>query len=839
MTPISLFAPFDGWLSPLDDVPDPVFAGRLLGDGLAIEPLGDTLHAPADGEVTTIHEAGHALTFRIAPGVELLIHVGLETVALAGAGFTALVDPGARVVAGTPLLRVALGPVAQRAKSLITPIVFTEIAGRRWRPALTSGAVQRGDLLGVLEQADSAQARDALPGFMATATRTLRVPLAHGLHARPAARLAACARDYDAELRVTLNGREALLASPSAMLRLGARHGDTITLAASGAQAEAAVTAVGDLIAGGMGEAAPFAPEATQPPPAPVVVRPAPVQPGDALTGSTAAPGLAVGVAWRPHRAEPEIAPTGDDAATESARLDAALSALGAMLAEEAQWGSPAQQAILAAHAGFLADPVLIDAARARIAAGASAAYAWRHVLGAEAEALAALADPHLAERAADLRDLELRVQWQLAGRAPPVATPPEHAILVADDLLPSQVAALDMARVIGLATARGGPTSHVAIIAASRGLPALVAVGPSLLDIAEGTTLVLDAGAGLIDVAPKPARLIQARAQVAARDRRKADAEAAASLEGRTRDGTRIEVFANLGRRAEAAPAVARGAEGCGLLRTEFLFLDRHSAPSEDEQVDDYTAIVQALDGRPLIIRLLDTGGDKPLSYLPIAPEENPALGLRGIRVGLARHDLLATQLRAILRAAAAGPVMIMVPMIARIAELRAVRAALSAEAGALGLPIPPLGVMVETPAAVVMADALAAECDFLSIGTNDLGQYALAMDRGNPAVAAGIDALDPALLRLIRLTCEGAARHDTPVGVCGGLASDPLAVPILIGLGISELSAAPAMVAEVKALVRSVDMSDCRALAETACAAVTADDARALARTFLEAIA
>jgi multiphosphoryl transfer protein len=824
MPDITLMSPFDGWLCPLDDVPDPVFAGRLLGDGLAIDPLADTLHAPADGEVVAIHEARHAVTLRLAPGIELLIHVGLETVALEGDGFIALARVGDRVAAGTPLLRVALDRVARRSRSLVTPMVITEAAGLTWQAHRTTGTVRQGEPLGVL-RAGTVAAPAAQATFTPTARHPVRVPLAHGLHARPSARLAERARDFDAQVRVALDGREAALASPSAMLRLGVRHGDTITLLAAGPQAEAALAALGAMIAEGMGETAPFA-DTPPPPPA--------ARPDGVMTGVTAAPGLAVGTAWRPARAEPEIAPTAADPAAETARLNAALAALDATLAAEARHGSQAQQAILTAHRSFLADPELIDAAQAQIAQGTSAALGWRRALQAEAQALAGLSDPRLAERAADLLDLEWRLQWQLAGREPPAQDPPEGAILIADDLMPSQVAALDIARVIGLATARGGPTSHVAIIAASRGLPALVALGDGVLALAEGTPLVLDATAGRLDVSPSSDRLDAARAEREARARRRAAAQAAAALEGRTRDGTQIEVFANLGKLADAAPAIEQGAEGCGLLRTEFLFLDRHAAPSEDEQAAEYAAIARALEGRPLIVRLLDIGGDKPAPYLPIGPEDNPALGLRGIRVALARREVLTTQLRAILRAD--GDLRVMVPMIARVAELRAVREALAAEAVALGRPMPPLGVMVETPAAAVMADALAAECDFLSIGTNDLGQYTLAMDRTNPAVASGIDALDPAVLRLVGQTCAGAATQDTWVGVCGGLASDPLVVPILIGLGVTELSVAPAMVAEIKALVRALDMDQCRTLARAACAAPTAEMARALSLAFFQ---
>jgi phosphocarrier protein FPr/phosphocarrier protein len=297
-----------------------------------------------------------------------------------------------------------------------------------------------------------------------------------------------------------------------------------------------------------------------------------------------------------------------------------------------------------------------------------------------------------------------------------------------------------------------------------------------------------------------------------------------------RTADGVRIEVFANLGAGAgEAAQAVAQGAEGCGLLRTEFLFQDRTTPPSEDEQTAQYQAIADALDGRPLIIRTFDIGGDKPVSYLALPPEENPALGLRGVRAALWKPDLLRTQLAAILRVRPTGRCRIMIPMVSSVAELKAVRAMLAEIARERRLDTEiALGVMVETPASAVTTDRLAQEADFFSIGTNDLTQYVLAMDRGNAQLASQIDALHPAVLRLIVQAAHGA--KGKMVAVCGGLAADRLAAPLLIGLGVTELSAPPAAIPGLKQTIRAWRMGDCRALAEKALQCDAADDVRAL---------
>ncbi|WP_312688980.1 phosphoenolpyruvate--protein phosphotransferase, partial [Brevundimonas nasdae] len=437
-----------------------------------------------------------------------------------------------------------------------------------------------------------------------------------------------------------------------------------------------------------------------------------------------------------------------------------------------------------------------------------------------------------------DLLDLERQVLIELSGEAAPApAAIGPGSVIVADDLLPSQLMALDAVKVAGLCTAQGGPTSHVAILAAAMGVPALVAVGAALDRVAHGVLVVLDADGRQLIANPSAARQAGAQSAVAARDRRRADARALALDACHTADGARIEVFANLGDAAEAAPAVAGGAEGCGLLRTEFLFLERETAPTEDEQLVQYQAIADALDGRPLIIRTLDAGGDKPLPYLPMPHEENPALGLRGVRSGLHRPDILLAQLRAICRVRSKGTVAVMLPMIASVAEVRQVRAMLDVAVAETDGRAPVLGVMIETPAAAMTVDRLAPAIDFISIGTNDLTQYALAMDRQNAALAAQLDSLHPAVLRLIA-QASGSAAALKWIGVCGGLASDVLAAPILIGLGVRELSATPSMVAEVKAVVRSLTLADCSQLAAEALSQDSAEAVRALATERLGAL-
>ena len=834
MSSLVLSAPLQGWVAPLDETPDAVFAERMLGDGLAIDPTGQVLHAPCDGRVITVHRSRHAVTMRADNGAEILMHVGLETVALDGEGFTVHVAEGQAVKAGDPLIGFDLDLLARKAKSLITPIVVTN------PEAFSIVRRQQDRETGVggflMELVPAGGAKAAVSVGEGEVTREVVVPLVHGIHARPAARIAETARKFAADVALVAVNRRASAKSPVGVMSLAIRLHDRITLAASGVDADFALAAIAELIEGGMGESAHEAggPAAEEAAPVVAVASDEPAEPG-VLRGVMAAPGLAIGQAVRLVADEIVVVETGAGASAELAALDDALCLVRDRIEASAAKGDSARRAILGAHLAFLEDPELTAAARKLIGEGKSAGFAWRRAVGGYVEALRGLGDRRLAERVDDLVDLERQVLRALIGEEEIARALPAGAVLLADELLPSQLMGVDPSQVAGFATARGGPTSHVAILAAAMGLPALVAVGAGVLEITDGTALILDAEGGRLRVAPDADALAAAQSAIAARHERRAAAKAAAHQESRTACGMRIEVFANVGSEKDALAAAANGAEGSGLLRTEFLFLDRDTPPDEDEQARQYQAVASALDGRPLIIRTLDVGGDKAAPYLPIPTEDNPALGLRGVRVSLWRPHLLKTQIRAILRVKPLGQCKIMVPMVASLSELRAVRAVLDEAKREMGIAERiELGVMIETPAAAMTADLIAAEADFLSVGTNDLTQYVLAMDRGNPELAARIDALHPAVLRMIDQTCKGAATHRRWVGVCGGLASDLDAVPVLLGLGVTELSATAAIVPEVKALVRGLSLDACRALAAKSLDQTSPEAVRDLTKSF-----
>ncbi|MDV3457133.1 phosphoenolpyruvate--protein phosphotransferase [Sphingomonas sp. HF-S4] len=833
---ITLTAPFAGWLAPLDAVPDAVFAERMMGEGFAIDPTEGVLRAPAAGEVLSVPESAHAVTLRLDNGAELLLHIGLDTVALGGEGFDAKVFAGQRVAAGDVLIAFDLDAVAVSAKALITPVVVAndgyvlriEQPGRLVDAGAPVAVVHRTPAKAgaqphqVRESGAAVESTSELgPGLRGgteeRAERTVAVSAVHGIHARPAARIAATLRPFVAEVTLATAEDSANARSSVALLGLGVGTGSTVRIVGVGPDARAAVDAVAELILSGLGEAA-------SAPALPVVRTHGPV---------TASPGLAIGQALQLRAADQAVPDQGGGIADERVALDTALSVVAGGLAGTR---GPAAE-IAEAHRALLDDPELRRVAGEGIAAGHSAAFAWRSATVRAAEAIRATGDALLIERIADLKDLERQVIAALLGTSgPDIPALRPHTILIAEDLLPSQFLSLDTANLAGICTAAGGPTSHVAILAASAGIPMLVAAGDGVLAIGDGTPLILDADAAILAVEPSPEALAEASERLSVTRERRAREAAAAHEPCRMADGTRIEIFANLGSVADAAAAIAAGAEGCGLLRTEFLFLDRDTAPDEEEQRETYSRIAATLGDRPLIVRTLDIGGDKPVPYLPMAGEDNPALGLRGVRLSLARPDLMRLQLGAILRGVPAGQCRIMLPMVADLGDYRPVRALLDEVRGELDIADRvQLGVMIETPAAAMLAGQIAREADFLSIGTNDLTQYTLAADRGNAAVSQRIDAMHPAVLRLVREVGKGAKDAGRWAGMCGGLASDPLAAPILIGLGITELSATPAAIPGLKAVVRTLDMQTCAALAEKACDAASAAEVRTLAREAL----
>ncbi|MFD2083327.1 phosphocarrier protein FPr [Actinopolymorpha cephalotaxi] len=652
------------------------------------------------------------------------------------------------------------------------------------------------------------------------ARTTLRNPA--GLHARPAAALARLVREYDARVTVGRPGEPGVdAAGVLGVVARGLRVGDELEVAAAGEGARAAVDAVLALADAGFGELdektpPPVPPEPSAPAEAAVPEAsepPEPPEPGT-LRGVGASAGLVVAPARHLRRTEPRLPPAGGahEPDAERRRLAAAVDRVNAELGGRAAGGGSGAD-IAGAHQAMLADPALLAGAQARLDEATPAEVAWwRSVL--EARDLLAGGTDLVAERGVDVEDLGRAVLGALGVDVRPSVRPEDvaRAVVVAEEVFPSDVAALGEAGVAGLAVARGGRTSHAAILARGLDLPMVVRLGPEVLDVPDGTPVILDARTGDLRVDPPEPELTAARqtARDLAADRERARAEAAGPVV--RADGTPVTVSANVGGPVEARAAVAAGADAVGLLRTELLYVDRPRLPGEDEQAAELGAVLAELGGRRAVVRTLDVGGDKLLPALDLDPWRHGPLGVRGLRYALAHPDLLRTQLRAALRAAYGhGEVWLMAPMVTVAAEARRFRVLVEEVAGELAAAgtafarPAKVGVMVEVPAAALVADEICAEVDFVSVGSNDLTQYVMAADRTNDAVGDLYQPGHEAIWRLLGTLVDAARAAGRHVAVCGELAGEPGAAVRLVRMGVDELSMTPNGIPAVKAALRS----------------------------------
>ncbi len=806
---LTLSAPLSGPVLTLANVPDAVFASGAMGDGIAIDPINDTLYSPCAGVIIHVARTGHALTVRADNGAEILLHLGLDTVELNGDGFSMLVKDGTRVSKGQPLLRYDLDKVGQHCKSLVSLLILTNSQDFQVRP-ITLKAVKVGEpLLHIIARNGSAANVEEMggPEFHGH----VRVAHRGGLHARPAALIRQTAQGFKSQSQLHFAGKSAQCNSLIGLMGLAVGEQDEVQVSCQGPDAEAALQALLTALATALPDdhhaAAPVS----------VVALKRPAEAG-VLHGVCAAPGLVGGPLYRLNAISLPVDAGNHDPLQQQQVLEAALdqvrSEIDGTLAQAKKHRNIDEEAIFAAHLALLEDPALLDAAQRSIAQGSAATHAWSQSIDVQCQVLQDTGSALLAERANDLRDLKQRVLRALLGEAWHYDVP-AGAIVAAHELTPSDLLQLSAQGVAGLCMAEGGATSHVAILARGKGLPCMVALGSVLLDQPQGQSVVLDADGGRLELTPNAERLAEVQQAQIDRQQRRDAQQAKAHLPAETRNGVAIEVVANVASSAEAADAFANGADGVGLLRTEFLFVDRQTAPDVEEQRATYQGVLDAMGDQSVIIRTIDVGGDKQLDYLPLPIEANPVLGLRGIRLAQARPEILDQQLRALLQVSPLRRCRILLPMVTEVDELLHIRQRVDALCLEMNIAQrPEIGVMIEVPAAALQAEQLAEHADFLSIGTNDLSQYTLAMDRDHAGLAARVDALHPALLRLIAMTCEGAAVHKRWVGVCGALASDPLATPVLIGLGVTELSVSPVQIGEIKDRVRQLHEAECQRL-------------------------
>lgn len=789
-------------------------------------------------------------------------------------GVLVLMDLGSAVLSSEMALELLDPQLADKVRFCSAPLVEGAISAcvqagfgsdldtvsREARGALLAKQEQLGDepiaATATDLHAEAAKTEERWPaaGTGSREEAELQITTEHGLHARPAALFVRTVGEFDAEVRISNATRSRGPVDASSVNRvatLGVRRDDVVRVEAYGADAERVVAALRKLAETCFGE--PAAPAADEVPGA--QEKPARAKgpagresvPGG-VPAVTLSEGVALGPLYRPQPVTPEApSEAASDPGAELAQLNNAIALVRREINErmrrmQAQT-SAYEASIFDAHLLILEDPDVLQRVREGVqCSGYTAAYAWQAAIAETAALYRGLDDEYMRQRADDVKDVGHQVLMRLLGESAVAhLSVPPGSVLVVEELTPTETASLDMNSVAGILTVTGGPASHAAIIARSLGIPALAGVRCELLRLPRETLVGFDGYRGVywIDPPEDVRQDLTARREAWLSEREQL--RAAGQADAVTADGVRIEVAANIGSVEDARTALPNGAEAIGLLRTEFLFLESTEAPNEEQQLRKLRQIGKLLGDRPIVVRTLDIGGDKQIPYLELPREANPFLGVRAIRLSFQHPELFTTQLRAILRAAADANYRVMFPMIADLEDFSSGQRMLEQaheELDREGIPHRwPIetGMMVETPAAVMQSEVLAREVDFFSIGTNDLTQYSMAAERGNQALARFADPLHPAVLGMIVMVVAAAARHDRYVSVCGELAGDEEALPILVGLGVDELSLNAAGIPRIKSLLLRVDSGEARRLAQEALACTSAGDVRRLSREYL----
>jgi multiphosphoryl transfer protein len=746
-----------------------------------------------------------------------------------------------------PLVEGAIAAVVAAAAGSNIEQVMAEARG-----ALMAKASQ----LGINLPAPISYEQTAIPETQETKEIYIAVSNRMGLHARPAAQFVATSSRFQAQIKVrniTKKTEYVRADSINQVAMLGVRHGHELAISASGIDADAALAALQALVEDNFGEGDNpiYIPEDISP----VERENIPVSiAAPSLKGIPASSGVAIAPSHRyavapivrhqlPTLKSPQYYvedPEHEWQCLQDA-LDSASQEITTLLSQTSTQIGDAEAAIFDAHLLFLSDPIILEALRHYVfIEHVNAASAWQAVVEELSNQYRTHYDSYLRSRAADVLDVGQRVLRLLLGTAAAHLNLTHPAILVAIDLTPSDTAQLDTSKVLGICTTAGSSTSHTAIIASSLGIPAVVGLPEDILRLNDGMIIGMDGDTGHVWVEPNADIITALEAQREAWQVSQQKVRRNAHRNAITTDGKRMTVLGNIGGITDAQVALSMGAEGVGLLRTEFLYLDRTTAPSEEEQFAVYQGITQVLESRPVVIRTLDVGGDKPAPYLNLPQENNPFLGWRGIRFCLDRVELFKIQLRAILRASASRTIKVMFPMISTIGELQTAKAILEEvkeelrQGGIFFDENIKVGMMVEVPSAVAIAEQLAAEVDFFSIGTNDLSQYIMACDRTNPQVASLADALHPAVLRMILQTIQAGHKAGISVSLCGELGSDPIATPILLGFGLDDVSLNPQAIPRFKKSITRLSLVEAEAIASEALKQDSATKVREMLMTF-----
>lgn len=803
---VNIYPPLIGVLLDLDKVPDPVFAEKMVGDGVAIDPLENKIYAPVDGVIKTIAHTKHAITYTSNAGFDVLVHIGLETVGLNGVGFQINAREGDKVVAGDIVGEFDLDYVAQCAKALITPVILADLDENIFSVVqLDQRLTSIGSPLlqvthsGIIETNKKNSHEHLIKSVPVTIVN------AHGIHARPSAQLAAIAKNYQSDIFIEKDGHKANVKSVIALMKLSISCNETIYIYAETHKIIDQITSLINNLVDHVEESHEEISRNSS--------NDARID-GKKYYGSTASAGIATGKLIKRSEVAFDIIKESTNNMVEKDHLFEALN----IVKKDIEYNithmtshDEVYKDILNAHLVLLNDPQIIDDTLNTIEKNLTAAYAFNQVINDNCRVLAASGNKLLMERQTDLRDLRNRVLSAMDGVTAKPIVLTEPTVLLADELTPTDLVKLDK-KIVGLVSVTGGTTSHVAILARVKGLPLLVGVNSEILSVQDNIDVVLDSKNGFLDLAPTNEEIHAINEKITKLFHQREVDKSHAHEAAVTVDNHEIKCMANITSVKESKSIHENGGVGVGLFRTEFLFFDRENAPTVNEQQQIYSDIAKTLGGLPFTIRTLDAGGEKKVDYIKLPFEENPGLGIRGIRLCLEQRELLIDQLTAILKVEQTN-LKVMLPMISTIEEYRLVLDILNDLKQQLQIKTDiELGIMVEVPSVALLSDIFAKEVAFFSIGTNDLTQYTLAIDREHPKLASQIDHLHPAVIRNIELVTCGARKYNRLVSICGLMASEKLAIPVLIGLGVQQLSMNINVIAENKAFIRKLSHVDCQ---------------------------
>ena len=838
MSDTKIYAPLKGTIIKIENVADPVFAEKMLGDGLAIRPLLgiSKVVAPFNGTIQTVHSSQHAVGLVSEQGIEILIHVGIDTVKLEGKGFKSFVKEGDIVKKGDVLLEADFEFLSKNAPSIDTIMVFTNLSDNQKLAHTTKVDVEaQEEIVAIVDSGASSVLETADNTEEAIVKSDVKVLNHTGIHARPASFIMNVANKFKSKIDLSLNGKTGNAKSVISILGLGAKKNDVIEITAKGSDAQESVNMLVKSFLDGLGESVDSVSSNSTKKSNTAQVN-VDLTKEITLKGVVGSPGLVIGKAFILKEEKIEVEENSINPSAEFTVLTNNILSVRANILSEIEVaevnGQKSKVEIFNAHLSILEDEELIIYSQQVINKGKTAGYAWKKAIENSIEILKSTKNQLLMERIADFKDIEKRVLKSILGIEDNGTSYPENSIIIAKDLVPSDLTKFD-SNVKGILLGAGSSTSHVSIMLRNMGMPAIVAVGEFIINLSNASNIVLDANDGkvMINVAEKD--LIAIREKEVLLNKIRQENILNCKKPATTLDGNNIEVMGNVSNPKEAHRAHELGGEGVGLLRTEFLFFSSQEAPTENEQYEIYQEVVDSMQGNSVILRTLDVGGDKPLAYVEIGHEENPIMGLRGVRKYFNNQEIFLTQIRAILKIKPLKLARIMIPMVADVEEIVAVRKMIEDEKAKLGITEKvEIGTMIEVPSAAIMADRLAKYVDFFSIGTNDLTQYTLAMDRGNPNLTARLSNLHPALLNLIKMTVDGANTTGIHTAVCGAMASEVRAVPILVGLGVKEFSTSMKSIPDVKALIRTLSYEKCKEVAERAIKLESADEVNELVR-------